>query len=109
MWRTRLAGEQGKIRTGSKTGFQLRSVPVRLERGQGQTHFGTLARLNNQDSNNTVWSGVSTHSNRKTSPPRSAPNEVHTVALEEQLEGTRVIRKGDPHTQIIPSSLKMVA
>ena len=51
----------------------------------------------------------STHSNRKTSPPRSAPYEAHTVALEEQLEGTRVTRKGDPHTQIAPSSLKMVA
>ena len=31
------------------------------------------------------------------------------MALEEQLEGTRVTRKGNPHTQIAPSSLKMVA
>ena len=29
--RTRLAGEQGKIRTGPKTGFQLRRLPVRPE------------------------------------------------------------------------------
>ena len=26
--RTRLAGEQGKVRTGPKTGFQLRRLPV---------------------------------------------------------------------------------
>ena len=31
--RTKLAGEQGKVRTGSKTGFQLRRLPVKPERG----------------------------------------------------------------------------
>ena len=30
---TRLAGEQGKVRTGSQTGLQLRMLPVRPERG----------------------------------------------------------------------------
>ena len=33
----------------------------------------------------------STHSNRKTSSARSAPHGTHTVALEEQLEGTRIM------------------
>ena len=51
----------------------------------------------------------STHSNRKESPPRSAPYETHTVALEEQLEGTRITRKCDTSPQVAPPSLKMVA
>ena len=33
--RTRLAGEQREVRTGSKTGFQLRRLPVRPQGGQG--------------------------------------------------------------------------
>ena len=70
----------------SKTGVQLRSLPVRPERGQGQTHTRSLASLNRQDSDNIVWSGVSglavhvphrsTHSNRNAGPPRSAPYET---------------------------------
>ena len=117
--RARLAGEQREIRTGPKTGFQLRRLPVRPERRQGQTHTRALAGLNRQDSNNILRSGVpgpavhvphrSTHGNRKTSPPRSAPYEAHTVALEEQLEGTRVTRKGDDSPQVAPPSFKMVA
>ena len=51
----------------------------------------------------------STHSHRKTSPPRSAPYEAHTVALEEQLEGTRVTRKGDTSPQVAPPSFNIVA
>ena len=50
--RTRFAGEQGKVRTGSKTGFQLRRLPVQLERGQGQTHTRALAALDRQNSDN---------------------------------------------------------
>ena len=98
--RTRLAGEQGKVRTGSKTGFQLHRLPVQPKRGQGQTHTRALAGLNRQDSVNTVQSGVSgpavhvphrsTHSNRKASPPSLAPYETHTVALEKQLGGHRI-------------------
>ena len=57
--RARLAGEQGEIRTGPKTGFQLRRLPVRPERGQGQTHTRALAGLKNQDPSNTAQSGVS--------------------------------------------------
>ena len=110
--RTRVAGEQGKVRTGSKTSFQLCRLPVRPERGQGQTHNRTLAGLDRQYTVNTIWSGMpglavhvphrSTHSNRKTSPPRATLHEAHTVALEEQLEGTRVTRKGDPGPQLHP-------
>ena len=35
--------------------------------------------------------------------------ETHTVALEEQLEGTRITRKGDTSTQVAPPPLKVVA
>ena len=38
---TRVAGEQGKVRTGPQTGLQLCRLPVRPERGQGQTNRRT--------------------------------------------------------------------
>ena len=115
----RLAGEQGKIRTGTKTGFQLRRLPVRSERGQGQTHPRALSGLDRQDPVNSVRSSVqgptvhvphrSSHSNRKASPPRATPHEAHTVALEKQLEGTRITRQGDPGPQVTPPPSKVVA
>ena len=96
--RTRLAGEQGEVRTGAKTGFQLRRLPVRPQGGQGQTHTRAFADLNRQDSVNPVRSSVpgpavhvphrTSHSHRKASPLRSSSHETLTVALEEQLEGT---------------------
>ena len=117
--RTTLAGEQEEIRTGSKTGFHLRRLPVRPGRGQGQTHTRALVGLDRQNSGNIVQSGVpspaihvlhrSPHSHRKASPPRSTSYETHIVALEEQLEGPRITRKGDTSPQVTPPSLKMVA
>ena len=75
-----MAGEQGKVRTGPQTGLQLRRLPVRPERGQGQTNRRTLADLDKQDQINTVGSALpsptihvphrATHSNRKASPLR---------------------------------------
>ena len=72
-----------------------------------------LAGLDRQDPVNTVRSGMSgltvhvphrsTHSNRKASPPRVTSHEAHTVALEKQLEGPRVVRK------VPPPSSKVVA
>ena len=116
---TRVAGEQGKVRTGTQTGLQLRRLPVRPERGQGQTNRRTLAGLDRQDQINDVGSGLSgpeihvphrsPHSNRKTSPLRATPHETHTVALEKQLEGPRVTGKGDPGPQVPPPSSKVVA
>ena len=113
------AGEQGEVRTGAKTGFQLRRLPVRPERGQSQTHTRSLADFDRQNSVNSVRSGLSgpavhvphraPNSNRKASPPRSTSYETHTVALEEQLEGTRITRKGDTHLQIAPPPPKVVA
>ena len=107
----RVAGEQGKVRAGSQTDLQLRRLPVRPERGQGQTNRKTLAGLDRKDQINNVRSGMpgpeihvphrSSHSNRKTSPLRATTHETHTVALEKQLEGPRVTGKGDP----VPKSL----
>ena len=48
-------------------------------------------------------------SHRKASPPRSTAYETHTVALEEQLEGTRITRKGDTSSQVAPPPIKVVA
>ena len=48
-------------------------------------------------------------SHRKTSPPRSTSYETHTGALEKQLEGTRITRKGDTRSQVAPPPLKVVA
>ena len=94
--RTRLDGEQGKVRTGPKTGFQLRRLPVRPERRQGHTHTRALAGLDRKDSVNIVRSGVpslavhvshrSTHSNRKASPPRATTYEAHTGAVAAGIE-----------------------
>ena len=72
-------GEQGKVRTGSKTSFQLRRLPVRPERGQGQTHTRTLADLDRQDTVNTVRSG--------TRPSLSLPLLRSTLGREEKRGG----------------------
>ena len=111
-----MAGEQGKVRAGSQTGLQLRSLPVRPERGQGQTNRRTLAGLDTQDQINIVGSALpgptihvphrSTYSNRKASPLRATTHETHTVALEKQLEGPRITGKGDTGSQVPPNHLR---
>ena len=65
------------------------------------------------------WSGVSgpaihvprktSNSHRKASPLRSTSYETHRVALEEQLEGTGITRKGDTGPQVPPPPSKVVA
>ena len=90
--------------------FDLKEGKVRptLERWQALT-----------DKIQSILSGVSSpavhvphrssHSNRKASPPRATPHEAHTVALEKQLEGPRINRKGDTSPQIAPPPPKVVA
>ena len=117
--RTRLAGEQGEVRTGAKTGFQLHRLPVQPQGGQGQTHTRSLTDLTRQDIVNPVRSGVpgpavhvphrTSHSHRKASPLGSTSHETHTVVLEEQLGGTGITRKGDTRPQVAPPLLKVVA
>ena len=84
-----------------------------------KTRRRTLAGLDTQDQINIVGSALpgptihvphrSTHSNRKASPLRATTHETHTVALEKQLKGPRVIGKGDPGPQIPPPPSKVVA
>ena len=109
--RTRLADEQGKVRTGSKTGFQLCRLPGPPQTGKGQTNTRALADLNKQD----IVPGPAVYvpdrasnSHRKTSPLRLTSYETHTVALE-QLEDTRITRKGDTCSQIAPPPPNVVA
>ena len=115
----RLAGEQGEVRTGPRTGFQLHRLPARPQGGQGQTHTRALADLNRQDIVNSVRFGVpgpavhvpyrTSNSHRKASPSSLTSYETHTVALEEQLEGIRITRKGDTCSQVAPPPLTVVA
>ena len=64
---TRVAGEQGKVRTGTQTGLQLRRLPVRPERGQGQTNRRTSIQ---------TWPD---HSNRVVTSSSSIPSCMHTM------------------------------
>ena len=78
-----------------------------------------LADSDRKNSDNSVQSCVSgpavhvphraPNSHRKASPPWSTSYEIHTVALEEQLEGTRITRKGDNCSQVPPPPPKVVA
>ena len=80
--------------------FDLREGKVRPT----PEHWQTLT-----DKILSILSGPAVHvphrapnSHSKASPPRSTSYETHTVALEEQLEGTRITRKGDTRSQIAP-------
>ena len=117
--RTRLACEQGKVRSGPKTDFQLRRLPVRPERRQGQTHTRALVGLERQDSVNAVRSSVpspavyvfdrSTNSHREATSPRPTTHETHTVAPQKQLESARITGKGGSYCQVPPPPPTMVA
>ena len=114
-----LASERGKIRAGAQTRFQFCRLPVRLDRGQGQTHPGTLADPTNQNTGNYVQSSVSgpesnvldriTHCHRKTSTFGSFTYEAHTVASQKQLESARDNGEDHSNSKITPPTSKMVA
>ena len=115
----RVVGEQGKVRTGPQTGLQLRRLPVRPKGGQGPTNRRTLADPDRQDQIHNVGSGLpgpaihvphrATHCNREASPLGATSHEAHTVALEKQLEGTRITGKGDTSSHVPPPTSKVVA
>ena len=89
--------------------FDLKEAKVRLTPERWQTLTNKI-RSNLGIPDPTVHvPHRSTHSNRKTSPPRATSHETHTVALEKQLEGTRVTGKGDPSPQLPPPTSKVVA
>ena len=84
-----------------------------------QTHPGMVADPHSIDPKATGWTDLSSQaadvphrpvdSRRKIGPPRSTPYEAHTVAPQEQLEGSRITRKGDSHSKIAPPPSAMVA
>ena len=74
------------------------------------------SRKNTNTAFTTGLSGPSVHvldrpvnCHRETSSPRPVTHETHTVASQEQLEGTGISREGHPSTQIPAPTLTMVA
>ena len=114
-----MASEPRKIRTGTKTNFQFRRLPVRLERGQGQTHPRTLAESTGQDTGDINLSSVPgpelhvpdrfTDCHRKTGSYGQITHEAYTVAPQEQLENTGNFGEDHPHSKITPPTSEMVA
>ena len=107
---TRLAGEFGQVGTGTKADIRFCRLPVWPQGRSGSTYTGTLAEPPEQNTRNTITSGLSgqavhvldrfTNSHRKASSLFLTAHETHTVASQKQLEGTRVTRKGDPNSQV---------
>ena len=114
-----VAGKRGQIRTGTQTDFQLRRLPVRLEGRQGQTHHRTLADPTKQSTGDLVTTSLSgpetnvpdrsINCHRETSTFGQTAHETHTVASQEQLEGTRIPGKDNPHSKVTPPTPEMVA
>ena len=108
----RLAGEFRKIRTGTKAGLRPCRLPVRPRGRSGPTYTGPLAEPSGQNTVTTGLSSLAVHvsdSHRKASSPRPTSYEIHTVASQKQLEGTRVTEKGDPNTKVLAPTFTMVA
>ena len=78
-----------------------------------------MAKSSRKNTNTVDTSGLSSpavhvldrsvNSHRETSSPRPVTHETHTVASQEQLEGTGISREGHPSTQIPAPTLTMVA
>ena len=119
MPRTKLDGEFGKVRTGTKADLQFCRLPVRPQGRSSPTNTGPLAEPSGQNNRNTVTTGLSgpavhvpdrfANSHREASSPRPTTHETHTVASQKQLEGTRITRKGDSNSQVPAPPLTMVA
>ena len=114
-----LAGEFGKVRTGSKAGLRFCRLPVRPQGRSGPTDPRQVAEPLGQNIRNNVTatlSGSTVHvpdrvanSHRKASSPRPATHETHTVASQATLENTRITRKSNSNSQILVPSFTMVA
>ena len=114
-----MASKSGKIRTGTKTNFQFRRLPVRLERGQSQTHPRTLAEPTGQDMGDINLCSVPgqeiydpdrlTDCHRKAGSYGQITHDAHTVAPQKQLENTGNFREEHPHSKITPPTSEMVA
>ena len=114
-----MASEPREIRTGTKTNFQFRRLPIRLERGQGQTHPRTLAESTGQDTGDISLSSVPgpelhvpdrfTDCHRKTGSYGQITHEAYIVAPQEQLENPGDFGENHPHSKITPPTSEMVA
>ena len=114
-----MVSEPGKIRAGTKTNFQFRRLPVRLETGQGQTHPRTLAGSTGQDTGDISLPSVPglelyvsdrvTHCHRKTGSYGQITQETYTVAPQEQLEDAGNVGEDHPHPKITSPTSEMVA
>ena len=117
--KARLAGEFRKVGTGTQTGLRLCRLPVRPQVRTSQTDPGPVAKPSGQDTSALSTAGLSgstvhvpdrsVNSYRKTSSPRPATHETHTVASQKQLESTRVFREGYSFTKVPAPTLTMVA
>ena len=106
-----MASKSGKIRTETKTNFQFRRLPIRLERGQGQTHPRTLAESTGQDTGDITLSSVPGPElhvpDRFTGSYGQITHETYTVAPQEPLENPGDF--GESHSKITPPTSEMVA
>ena len=113
-----LAGEFGKVRTGSKADLRFCRLPLRPQGRSGLTDPRQVAEPSGQNIRNNVTATLSSltvhvpdrvaNSHRKASSPRPATHEAHTVAPQAALENTRVTRKSDSNSQILVPSFAMV-
>ena len=114
----RLVSQQGEIRAGTKTSLRLCRLPIRPRIRPGQTHTRPLAGSHSKDSSYLSpadLSGPAVHvldrslnGHRKASLSRPSAHEARSMAPQEQLEGTGIIRKGHSHTRFSTSTSKMV-
>ena len=102
-----LAGEFGKIRTGSKAGLRFCRLPVRPQGKIGQNSRNNVTATLSSSTIHVPDRVANSH--RKTSSPRLATYDAHTVAPQAALENTRVTRKSDSNSQILVPSFAMVA
>ena len=115
----RLAGEQGEIRAGAKTSFQLRRLPVRPQVRPGPTDTGPVGKLTRENTSVTVTTGLSgptvhvphrpINGHGEASSPGPATHATPSVASQKQLEGTGISRKDYPSAQVFTPTLAMVA
>ena len=116
---SRMDGELGEIRTGTKTSLRLCRLPVRPQFRPGPTDPGRLAESSGKDSVSASTAGLlglavhvldrSVNSHREASSTRPTPHETHTVASQKQLESTGIPGKGHSNPQITAPSSTMVA
>ena len=116
---TGLAGEFRKIRAGTQTSLQLCRLPVRPQGWSGSTDTGPVAEplakkiiyIYIGTAILTGLSGPAIHvpdrsANSQTSSPRPTKSETHTVAPQEQLEGSGISRKSYLFSQITAPHLQ---